>query len=77
MRIIMRLYWESPIVQSANTGNDFLKYVHELQLKTQNSLSNWHIQFPMEVRDLETPGVARLWAGFAEQLHCCIDVFQR
>ena len=41
-----------------------IKYVHELRLKTQNSLSNWHIQFSMEVLDLETPGVGRLWAGF-------------
>ena len=54
-----------------------IKYVHELRLKTQNSLSNWHIQFSMEVLDLETPGVGRLWAGFAEQLYCCIDVLER
>ena len=27
---------------------EIIKYVHELQLKTQNSLSNWHIQFSME-----------------------------
>ena len=43
---------------------EFIKYVHELRFKTQNSLSNWHIQFSMEVLDLETPGVGKLWAGF-------------